>query len=74
MLGPLPTLHRWVVSLLALVACIGTGAWVAHNLPIPLLPSEGAALGALLGLVVVAMLLHQPMTGSHTGGRHLRRG
>ena len=64
MLGPLPPLHRWVVSLLALIACIGAGAWLALNLPVPLLASEGAAVGAGLGLVVVGLLLHEPSTRS----------
>ena len=44
MLGPLPPLHRLLVSVLALVACIGVGAWLAFTLPIPLIAPTGAAL------------------------------
>ena len=67
MLGPLPPLHRWVVGLLAVVACVGLGAWLAAVTPIPLLPRAGAGVGAALGAVVVALLLHHhdgPRTGS----------
>ncbi len=58
MLGPLPPLYRWVVSFLALVVCAGLGAWLAWTLPIPLLVPTGAVLGAALGVLVVALLLH----------------
>jgi hypothetical protein len=43
---------------LALVACIGLGAWLALTLPVPLVAPTGAALGAVLGGVLVALLLH----------------
>ena len=58
MLGPLPPLHRWVVCVLALLACVGVGAWLAWTLPGPLLAPAGAVLGAVPGLVLVARLLH----------------
>ena len=58
MLGPLPPLHRVLVSLLVLVACAGVGAWLAYTLPIPLVAPTGAAIGAVLGGGVVALLLH----------------
>ena len=58
MLGPLPPLHRLLVSVLALVACVGVGAWLAFTLPIPLVAPTGAAIGAVLGGGVVALLLH----------------
>jgi hypothetical protein len=57
-LGPLPPLHRVLVSLLVLVACAGVGAWLAYTLPIPLVAPTGAAIGAVLGGGVVALLLH----------------
>lgn len=57
-LGPLPPLHRFLVSLLALVACIGLGAWLAVTLPVPLIAPAGAAIGAGLGLVLVTLVLH----------------
>jgi membrane protein YdbS with pleckstrin-like domain len=57
-LGPLPRLHRWIVCALALVACIGVGAWLAFTLPVPVLAGSGATVGAALGLVVVLLVLH----------------
>ena len=71
MLGPLPPLHRWVVGLLAVVACVGLGAWLAAVTPIPRLPRAGAGVGAALGAVVVALLLHHH-DGPRTGSRHPR--
>jgi hypothetical protein len=59
-LGPLPPLHRWIVCLLALVASIGLGAWLAVMLPVPLIATAGAAIGAALGAVLVLLLLHHP--------------
>jgi hypothetical protein len=57
-LGPLPPLHRWLVCILALVACIGVGAWLAFTLPVEILATSGAAIGAALGMLVVALVLH----------------
>jgi hypothetical protein len=67
-LGPLPPLHRWVVCVLALLASIGVGAWLAFTLPLPLVVSAGAAAGAVLGGVMVMLLLHD----SHPSARHHR--
>lgn len=73
MLGPLPPLHRWVVCALALLACIGLGAWLAFTLPIPLLATAGAGIGAALGCVVVMLLLHDGDGHPPTArGRHIR--
>ena len=68
MLGPLPPLYRWVVCILALVACIGAGAWLAFTLPIPLLAAGGAGIGAALGVVLVILVLH----GGHARTRRTR--
>jgi len=65
MLGPLPTLHRWIVGALALVACIGVGAWLASLIPGPLLAPAGAALGAALGLLLVLLLVRDHHERSH---------
>lgn len=60
MLGPLPPLYRWIVCAVALVACIGVGAWLAAALPVvpPSGAPTGAAAGAVLGGIVVILLLH----------------
>ena len=71
MLGPLPRLHRWIVCALALVTCIGVGAWLAFTLPIPVLAGSGAVVGAALGLVVVLLLLHDGT--AHPRGTRARR-
>ena len=65
MLGPLPRLHRWTVGALALLACIGVGAWLADALPIPLLAPDGAAIGAALGLLLALLLVRDHHQGSH---------
>jgi hypothetical protein len=57
-LGPLPPLHRLLVSVLALVTCVGLGAWLAVTLPVPLIAPTGAAIGLVLGAALVALLLH----------------
>jgi hypothetical protein len=59
MFGPLPRLHRLVVSALALIACAGGGAWLAFKIPGPLLAPGGAVLGATLGVVLVALLVRE---------------
>lgn len=56
MLGPLPTLYRVIVSVCAVLACVGLGAWLAHTLPIPLVAGAGAGIGAGIGVVVVLLL------------------
>lgn len=58
MLGPLPTLYRVVVSVCALAAFVGFGAWLTHTLPGPFLALAGAGMGAGIGVVVVLALLH----------------
>ena len=59
MLGPLPRLHRWIVCALALVTCIGVGAWLAFTLPIAVIAPTGAMIGAMLGALVVLGMLHE---------------
>ncbi len=59
MLGPLPPLHRAIVSACALLAFVGFGAWVGFSLPTPAVMSVGAGIGAGLGVVAVLLLLHE---------------
>jgi uncharacterized membrane protein YeaQ/YmgE (transglycosylase-associated protein family) len=51
-------MHRWIVCIVALVGCIGVGAWLAYTLPVSDVIASGALVGAALGAVVVALLLH----------------
>ncbi|MGZ4437167.1 MAG: hypothetical protein ACXVYY_20240 [Oryzihumus sp.] len=60
MLGPLPTKYRLVVTLCALVAFMGLGAWVAYTLDLPVVVGVGAEIGAALGAIAAAVLVHQP--------------
>ncbi len=73
MLGPLPPLYRWIVSVLALAACVGVGAWLAWTLPVPVLAPAGAIVGAALGALVVRLLLQDgssPTSRSRSRGEH----
>lgn len=74
MLGPLPTKYRLVVSLCALVAFIGVGAWFSYSLHGPVLATTGAGVGAALGAVATLLLLHD--FRAHPGGARVatRRG
>ncbi len=57
MLGPLPSLHKFVIVLSALVVCTGIGLWfgvmpaVPLNLRVGLLAGTGAGLAAAYALV-----------------------
>lgn len=58
MFGPLPALHRaWFVAV-ALLVCVGAGAWLAQMTPLPLPAGLGAVAGGGAGLVAVWALLH----------------
>ena len=58
MLGPLPFLYRVIVAVVALLAFGGLGAWLANTLPIQHVARAGVGIGAALGILVVALLLH----------------
>ena len=73
MLGPLPRLHRLVVCAVALLTCAGVGAWVAFTLPVPVLASGGAAVGASCGLLLVGLLLREPPPARPQRERRRRR-
>jgi hypothetical protein len=71
MLGPLPPLYRYAVCAAAFLGCAGVGAWL--GLAFLPLPSAGAGLGAALGVVVVALLLHDHTEPGEARVRHRLR-
>lgn len=58
MLGPLPKVYRVVVSVCALVAFVGLGAWIGYFLPVAAVAGTGAGVGAAVGMLAVMLLLH----------------
>jgi hypothetical protein len=58
MLGPLPTLHRFVLVLAALVVCIGIGFWFGAMPEIPLNLRVGLLAGAAAGGAAAFVLVH----------------
>lgn len=58
MLGPLPTLHRFVLVLGALVVCIGIGFWLGAMPDIPLNLRVGLLAGTAAGVATAFVLVH----------------
>jgi hypothetical protein len=58
MLGPLPTLHRFVLVLAALVVCIGIGFWFGAMPEIPLNLRVGLLAGTAAGGAAAFVLVH----------------
>lgn len=58
MLGPLPTLHRYVLVLAALVVCLGIGLWFGAMPEIPLNLRVGLLAGAATGVAAAFVLVH----------------
>jgi len=58
MLGPLPTLHRFVLVLAALVVCIGIGFWLGAMPEIPLNVRAGVLAGTATGVAAAFVLVH----------------
>jgi len=54
-MGPLPQLYRYLVAGLVVVACLGTGVWLAGRLELPL-GGIGVGLGA--GCLLAYVLTH----------------
>jgi hypothetical protein len=62
-----------VVSIVALLVFAGLGGWAAFTLPwIPLLAPAGAVIGAALGIIAVALLLHDSDAAASGDGVRLR--
>lgn len=58
MFGPLPTLHRFVIVLAALVVCIGIGFWFGAMPEIPLNLRAGLLAGTAAGIAAAFVLVH----------------
>lgn len=58
MFGPLPTLHRFVLVLAALVVCLGLGFWAGVVPEIPLNLRVGLLAGAAVGVAAAVVLVH----------------
>lgn len=60
-MGPLPPLHKMVLVAALLLACLGTGVWLAGHFDLPL-GGTGVGLGAglLLAYVVTHDFDHRP--------------
>ena len=56
-LGRLPQRYRLTIWIAGLVSCAGVGAWAGLVTPLPLMWSSGAAVGVLLGVVLVTAYL-----------------
>jgi hypothetical protein len=56
--GPLPRLHRMLVVLTALAVGIASGIWIAQFSSLPTAAVAGVGWGALAGLVLGFVLLH----------------
>jgi hypothetical protein len=57
-LGHLPARYQVAIWLVGLISSAGLGAWLAWSMALPVLPSSGAVVGALLGVAFVAGFLH----------------
>lgn len=58
MLGPLPTLHRFVLVLAALVVCTGIGFWAGAMPEVPLNLRAGLLAGTVAGVAAAFVLVH----------------
>jgi hypothetical protein len=58
MLGPLPTLHRFVLVLGALVVCVGIGFWLGAMPEIPVNLRAGVLAGVGAGVAAAFALVH----------------
>ncbi len=58
MLGPLPTLHRFVLVLAALVVCVGIGFWFGAMPDVPVDVRAGLLAGTAAGVAAAFVLVH----------------
>lgn len=60
MLGPLPTLYRRFLVVVAPAVCVGAFAWLAWTTPVPIVASAGALIGLVAGVLAAYLLVHVP--------------
>ena len=58
MLGPLPTLHRFLLVIGALVVCVGIGFWFGAMPEVPLNLRVGLLAGTATGIAAAFVLVH----------------
>ena len=58
MFGPLPTLHRFVLVVAALVVCAGIGLWFGVMPEVPLNVRAGLLTGTGVGVAAAFALVH----------------
>ena len=58
MIGPLPTFHRLVLVLAALLVCAGLGVWAGLLHEIPVGVRAGVLAGLTAGLAAAYLLVH----------------
>jgi xanthine/uracil permease len=71
-LGPLPRLHRLLLIATVLVVGIASGAWIALFTPLPVAATAGAAVGAVAGLLLGYLLVHDFSQSARTVRVHRR--
>lgn len=73
MLGPLPPLHRLLLIATVLVVGIAAGAWIAHFAAPAVAATAGAGFGAVAGLFLGVVLIHDFHHHQRRSVRVLRR-
>lgn len=72
-LGPLPPLYRMLMITTVLVVGIAAGAWIVHFAAPAVAATAGAGFGAIAGLLVGVVLVHDFSHHQHRPVRVLRR-
>lgn len=73
MLGPLPPLHRALLITAVLLVGIAAGAWIVHFAAPAVAATAGAGFGAIAGLLVGVVLVHDFSHHERRPVRVLRR-
>ena len=73
MFGPLPRLHLFVLVTVSVAVFLGVGLWAGHLSVMPFTVAVGAALGALAGIAVAAVLVHDSHRRATQAARVVRR-
>lgn len=73
MLGPLPTLHRLVITVAALVVCAGIGFWFGAMPETPLDLAAGLLAGTAAGVATAFVLVHDSHERRSRHARSRRR-